>query len=119
MLGGLPGDDLRATRARIYLARCLAGSGKLPEAVKQLEGVIAGTPDKTVKAVAYNALGDVYRSQGRGKDALWPYLWVDVIYHQNREEHLKAIEQLAKLFDEQGDKTRAKEYRDKVKRETR
>jgi predicted negative regulator of RcsB-dependent stress response len=111
-----PSDDARGAKIRIYLARCQAGSGKLPEAVKQLEGLIAGTTDKSIKAAAYNALGDCYRSQGRGKDALWQYLWVDVIYHQDRDEHLKAMEHLAKLFEEQGDKTRAKEYRDKVKR---
>jgi hypothetical protein len=44
---------------------------------------------------------------------------VDVIYHQDKQEHIKAMEQLAKLFDEQGDKTRAKQYRERLKRETK
>jgi len=69
--------------------------------------------------VAYNSLGDCYRLNGRPKEALWPYLWVDVIYHQDKQEHAKAIAQLAKLFDEQGDKARAKLYKDKLKRENR
>src|SRR5262249_13794038 len=119
VLKTLPPDDPYATRVRIYLAQCLAASGKLPEATAQLEGIIAKTNDKELKAVAYNTLGDCYRLNGRNRDALWPYLWVDVIYHQDRQEHIKAMEQLAKLFDEQGDKTRAKQYRDRLKKETR
>jgi len=118
LLGSIKSDDPQALRVRIYLAQCQGASGKLAEAVKQLEGIIAATTDKNMKALAYNALGDSYRLQGRGKDAIWPYLWVDVIYHQDREEHIKAMEHLAKLFDEQGDAARAKEYRDLLKRET-
>ena len=84
-----------------------------------MEGIIAKTSDKELKALAYNTLGDCFRLNGRNRDALWPYLWVDVIYHQDRQEHIKAMEQLAKLFDELGDKTRAKQYRDRLKKETR
>jgi tetratricopeptide (TPR) repeat protein len=119
VMQGLSTDDPRATRAKIYLAECLGVSGKLPEGVKQLEAIIAQTSDKKLLGQAYNALGDCYRLSGRGKDALWPYLWVDVIYHQDKEEHIKAMEQLAKLFDEQGDKTRARQYRERLKRESR
>ena len=119
VLKTLPPDDLHAARVRIYLAQCLAASGKLPEATAQLEGIIAKTTEKELKALAYNTLGDCYRLNGRSKEALWPYLWVDVIYHQDRQEHIKAMEQLAKLFDDQGDKARAKQYRDRLKKETR
>jgi lipopolysaccharide biosynthesis regulator YciM len=119
VLKKIPADDPQAVRVQIYLAHCLGASGKLPEAVTQLEGLIAKTPEKDLKALAYNALGDCYRSNGRNKDALWPYLWVDVIYHHDKEEHLRAMEQLAKIFDEQGDKARAKQYRDRLKKETR
>jgi tetratricopeptide (TPR) repeat protein len=119
VLKGLSADDPQAVRARLYLAECLASSGKLPAAVSQLEGIIAQTTDKDVKALAYNVLGDCYRLNGKPKDALWPYLWVDVIYHQNKEEHLKAMAQLAKLFESQGDEARAKAYKDRLKRESR
>ena len=85
----------------------------------QLEAIISKTTDKKLLGLAYNALGDCYRLNNRNKDALWPYLWVDVIYHQDRQEHQKAMEQLARLFDEQGDKTRARQYRERLKRESR
>ena len=116
---GLSADDPQAARARIYLAECLGVSGKLQEGVAQLEAIISKTTDKKLLGLAYNALGDCYRLNNRNKDALWPYLWVDVIYHQDRQEHQKAMEQLARLFDEQGDKTRARQYRERLKRESR
>jgi hypothetical protein len=115
----LPASDPQAERISVYRAECQGVSGKLPEAVAQLEGIIAKTSDKDLKALAYNALGDCYRLNNRPREALWPYLWVDVIYHQDRQEHLKAMADLAKLFAEQGDTARAKEYRDKLKREAR
>jgi|GEM_PF-400810 len=119
LLQGLAVDDPEAARARIYLAECLGASGKLQEGVTQLEAIIAKTTDKKLLGLAYNALGDCYRLNNRNKEALWPYLWVDVIYHQDRQEHQKAMEQLARLFDEQGDKARARQYRERLKRESR
>jgi tetratricopeptide (TPR) repeat protein len=116
LLKGLSVDDPQATRARISLAECLGNSGKLDEAVKQLEDLIARTPDADLKALAYNTLGDCYRENNRPKDALWPYLFVDVVYHQDRREHARAVEQLARLFAELGDKERAEQYRERLKR---
>jgi TolA-binding protein len=116
ILKNLPASDPQAARARIYLAECAGASGRLPEAVAQLEGIIAKSADKDLKALAHNALGDCYRLNSRPKEALWPYLWVDVIYHQDRQEYVKALAALAKLFAEQGDSARAQEYKDKLKR---
>jgi tetratricopeptide (TPR) repeat protein len=113
------GDELQAIRIRIYLAECQGAAGKLSDAVAQLDRLIAQTPDRTLKALAYNAMGDCYRLNGKSRDALWSYLWVDVIYPQDRDEHTKALDQLAKLFEEQGDKSRAKQYREKLKRESK
>lgn len=115
----VPANEPQATRLAIYQAKCLGAAGKLAEAVAQLESILAKTTDKDVKALTYNALGDCYRWNSKPKDALWPYLWVDVIYHQDRQEHAKAMAELAKLFEEQGDAVRAKEYKDRLKREVR
>jgi lipopolysaccharide biosynthesis regulator YciM len=119
VLKNVPANDPQAARASVYQAKGVGASGKLAEAVAQLENIIAKTTDKDLKALAYNALGDCYRLNSKPKEALWPYLWVDVIYHQDRQEHAKAMAELAKLFEEQGDAARAKEYKDKLKKETR
>jgi hypothetical protein len=112
-------DSTQQSRIRIYLALCQGASGKVVEATTQLEAIIAQTNDNSLKAVAYNALGDCYRLANRQKEALWPYLWVDVIYHQDRQEHIKAMGQLARLFDDLGDKAKAKQYRDRLKKEAK
>jgi hypothetical protein len=117
LLKSAPAESPRAIKIRICLAECLGASGKLPEAAAQLQAQINATTDRGLKARGYNALGDCYRLAGRSRDALWPYLWVDVTYHQDKDEHIKAMEQLAKLFEEQGDKARAKQYRDRLKKE--
>ena len=119
LVQGLSAADPQAARARIYLAECLGVSGKLQEGVAQLEAIISKTTDKKLLGLAYNALGDCYRLNNRNKDALWPYLWVDVIYHHDRDEHRKAMEQLARLFEELGDKTRVRQYRERLKRENK
>jgi tetratricopeptide (TPR) repeat protein len=116
VLKAVPSDDPQATRARIALAECHGCSGKLDEAVKLLEDLIARTADNDLKAAAYNALGDCYRENNRPKDALWPYLFVDVVYHQDKREHARAVEQLARLFAELGDKERAEQYRERMKK---
>jgi TolA-binding protein len=121
ILRGQPADDPRAIRARIYLAECtgVGQKAKLSEAVATLENIIARNPDNDIKAAAYNALGDCYRLTGNLKEARWPYLWVDLLYSQNRQEHVKAMEQLARIFEEQTDSARAREYRERLKKEGR
>jgi len=117
ILKNLPPRAPQAMRVSVYQAECAAAAGKLAEAVARLETIVAGSADKELKALAYNALGDCYRLNDRPKEAVWPYLWVDVIYHQDRHEHAKAMAELAKLFQGQGDTVRAKEYREKLLRQ--
>lgn len=118
ILKALPPNDPQAVRVQVYLAECHANAGpeNVDKAVQQLEEIISKTQDPELKALAYNAQGDCYRAHGRTRDALWPYLWVDVVWNQDRQEHLKAVTQLAKLFEEIGDNSRAKQYQEKLQR---
>ncbi|MCS6852591.1 MAG: tetratricopeptide repeat protein [Gemmataceae bacterium] len=113
-LRSLSATDPQATRVQIFLAQCQAGNGQLQEAVNDLTAIIDKVSDPQLKAMAYNTLGDCYLLAGRSKDALWSYLWVDVIYHQDKTEHARAMAQLAKLFEERQDEARAKEYRERL-----
>lgn len=88
----------------------------LAATVKKLEEAINKAADPGLKALGYNLLGDVYLKKGQRRDAMWSYLWVDVIYNQDRGEHLKAMTRLAKLFEEDNDKDKAQLYKDKVAR---
>jgi len=113
----VPSDDPQAIRIQVSLAQCMAATNKIEQAVPKLEGIIAKTTDTDLKALAYNSLGDCYRAAKKPEDALWAYLWVDVVYHQNRQEHAKALYWLAKLFKERGDETKSKQCRDRLEKD--
>jgi hypothetical protein len=107
--GALPSSD---PRTEVYRVGCSGG----PAAVKRLEEMIDKTADRGVKAAAYNMLGDVYRRDSKTKkDAIYAYLWVDVIYNDDPAEVAKADGRLATLFAELKDDDRAKRYRDKAR----
>jgi hypothetical protein len=96
---GIGADDPRHVRIQVYITACNAAAGKSPDAEKQLKDLIAGKADNEAKALACNALGDLHLRDGKADDAFWDYLWVDVLYNQDREEHAKALFQLSSLFE--------------------
>ncbi len=114
LAAGLPEDSAQAVAIQVALAECQAAAGKGEEAARGLEQLIPRIPDPALRARAYNTLGDCHRAAGRPRDALWDYLWVDVIYHQDRREHARALYHLARLFAEFKDEGRAREYRKKL-----
>lgn len=111
----LPPDDPLAARLKIYQFGCQAGKGNVDAIVAQLKDLIEKSTDVGLKALAYNTLGDCYNAKAQKKEAMWAYLWVDVVYNQDKVEHAKAVERLARVFRELGDDVRADRYRDKMK----
>jgi hypothetical protein len=107
-------DSPQGARLQLSLAEAEAASGKAGPAAQRLEALIDQLTDPDLKASAYNTLGDCHRLANKPKDALWDYLWVDVMYFQNKEEHAKALYYLAKLFKELKDDKRAQQYRAKL-----
>jgi hypothetical protein len=110
----VPADSPQAVRVQVSLAECEAASNKAEQGAQRIEGILPKIDDVELKALAYNTLGDCHRQANRTKDALWDYLWVDVVYHQNRQEHAKALYYLAQLFKERKEDNRAKQYREKL-----
>lgn len=108
----LPKDSPFATRALVAQAECLAASKQGDQARKILQEVIQKTKDRSLKAVAYNALGQSYFDAGQLKEARWEFLWVDVVYNQDRNEHAKALYFLMRVFKQLNEMERAQECRD-------
>src|SRR5262249_25537591 len=73
------------------------------QAEKELQSVIDQTKDKGVKAQAYNTLGYCYYLKDEKSKARWAFLWVDVVYKQDREEHAKALYYLERIFTSLGE----------------
>jgi tetratricopeptide (TPR) repeat protein len=89
-----------ANKAIVLQTECLAKSGKIDEANKLLRQLLKEAEDKDLKALAHNALGENLFEQKKYKEARWEFLWVDVVYNQDPEEHAKALYYLWKVFKE-------------------
>ena len=106
-------DDDRAILelVREYLAEVGYRVEVVDNGVRALE-IIKDTTDKSVKATAHNALGLSYFEAAEFKEARWEFLWVDLVYNQDKSEHAKALYYLWLTFKELGEADRAQEYLD-------
>ena len=89
---------------------------KIDDVIKNLEGIVGKTNDNSIKGLAYNVMGDCYYAKEMKRNAMWSYLWVDVVYNQDRAEHVKAMNSLLKIFEEEKDTEKAQLYKDKLQR---
>jgi TolA-binding protein len=110
--------EQQKARYRIYQIgiAAQASDAKLDDEIKKLDEAIAKTNDNTLKALAYNVMGDCYTQKSRKRDAMWSYLWVDVVYSQDKNERLKAMTKLVKIFQDENDTEKADMYKEKIKR---
>ena len=81
---------------------------------KQLEAVVAKVKDPVAKAIGANFLGDAYLKANQARDAMWSYLWADVVYNQDKTEQVYAVSKLVGVFETLGDKERATQFRDRL-----
>lgn len=103
-------------RTDMYQLGLEGAGGDLTATVKKIEEAIGKAADPGLKALGYNVLGDVYQAKGKPRDAMWSYLWVDVVYNQDRGEHLKAMTRLIKIFNKAGDPEKEQLYKEKLAR---
>lgn len=110
--------ETQKARFRVYQVGLEAqgASAKIEDVVKKLDELISKTSDNSIKALAFNVMGDCYMLKARKRDAMWSYLWVDVVYSQDKGEHLKAMSKLLAIFDEEKDNEKVQLYRDKIAR---
>jgi TolA-binding protein len=103
-------------RVDLYQLGLEGAKGDLSTTVKKLEEAIAKATDPSLKALGYNVLGDVYYAHKKPREAMWSYLWVDVVYNQDRGEDLKAMTRLIKIFKEANDTEKVQLYTEKLAR---
>jgi tetratricopeptide (TPR) repeat protein len=115
LIGKLPDKSPQQLRARLALAECL-GYAKDPKdlarAQKEVKAVLDQTKDKALRALAYNTMGHCYHLNEQWQDARWEFLWVDVIYNQDPQQHAKALYYLSDIFARLGEGERARECRE-------
>lgn len=91
-----------------------SGAAKAPEQLAKLVAVIDAAKDPVAKAVGYNLLGDAFVARGLPRDAMWAYLWADMVYNQDTDERVYAVNRLIEVFEKLGDKDRANQFRDRL-----
>ncbi len=86
--------------AQLAKAEILVGQRKFAEAEALLNAVIKGSSpeDAATLATAYNSMGDCLRAAGRPKEALYAYLHTDLLFSKEKDEHARALAQLAQLW---------------------
>jgi hypothetical protein len=117
LLAGLKADSPEAFALRVKKIQ-VDGSvpGQLEKAVKQVDDLIKGAKDRKQIPVCYNVKGQLLLTNNRPKEALYEFLYVDLIYNEDPVEQGKACVELAKLFDKIKQPARAKEYAEKAER---
>jgi hypothetical protein len=105
-------------RVALYQLGLDGAQAKDPKALesiaKKIEAAIATAKNPSIRALGYNLLGDCYAAQKQDREAMWSYLWVDVVFNQDRGEHVKAMNRLLKIFEESKDAEKVKLYKDKL-----
>jgi hypothetical protein len=117
ILATMPATHPRRKELTVKRILCDANTpAKFTAAVADLRKMAADAKDPGEIALAYNTLGDCYLMNNMPKDAAYEYLYVDLIYNQNKEQLQKAITQLVQVFKELKQPDRAKEYAEKLEK---
>lgn len=91
-----------------------AGATKAPEQLAKLSAAVDAAKDPVAKAVGYNFLGDAFAARTLLRDAMWAYLWADMVYNQDTDERVYAVNRVIEVFEKLGDKDRATQFRDRL-----
>lgn len=94
----------------------IGDSQSATDTVKQIIAT-ADTEEIELLAQAYSALGDCYLQSGEKAAARDAFLHVDLLFSKEAESHTKALYELARLWEETGHPTRARETRARLEQE--
>jgi hypothetical protein len=86
------------------------------EAAAKIQAAIDAATDPAARGLGYTALAELQLANGLPREAMWAYLWVDVVYNADHADHVLAVARLAQIFDVLGDKDRAEQFREKLTR---
>ncbi len=117
LIAGAKADTPKGREVRLAKAEALAADKKYDDARKLAMEAIdaASTEDADALSTGYNTLGDILRAAGKPKDALLAYLHTDLLFAKDRDEHARALAQIASLWRELKREDRADETLERLK----
>lgn len=117
LIASAPKDSTKARDAKLAKAKNLAALKKFDQAETLVKEVIKQSPPEAAEtqAVAHNTLGDCLRAANRPKDALFAYLQTDILYDSNKEQHARALSEIAQLWSVLKQDGRAAETTERLK----
>ena len=109
----------RKRDAILAKAEALTALKKVGDAEALVRSLIqsTGPEDASTQALAHNTLGDCLRASGRSREALYAYLHVDLLFNKEKDEHAKALAQIAQLWRELKRPDRADDAFERLKQE--
>ena len=119
LIQAAPEGSVRRRELTLSHAENLAAMKKFTEAEAELRGVIKSSPaeDSAAQSVAYNTLGDCLLAAEKPKEALLAFLHTDLLYAKDREQHPRALAQIAQLWRVLKNDDRADEVIQRLKRD--
>ena len=106
--------QLQKQRTYLVRAEMLTELDKFAEAKAVAQELLKETTDKQIKAGAFNTLGFIFFRNKNWQEARWQFLWVDVMYNQDKEEHAKAMYYLAEIWATLGEADWSRECLDQL-----
>ncbi len=84
----------------------------------KLEAMIAKAKEPALRGVGYGVLGEVLLAHRQTRDAMWSFLSVEMLYNQDKDERVMALNRLVKISNEtnekDGEKNRADDYLERL-----
>lgn len=119
IIAAAPKGSEKAVEAQLTRAECLVALKKFSDAESSVRSVIKDLPPENavLQAHASNTLGDCLRAAGRPKDALKAYLRTDILFDKDKEEHARAMSQIAQVWRELKRDDRADEVIERLKQQ--
>ena len=119
LIAAAPKGSPKAVEAQLARAESLVSLKKFADAEQSVRQVIKDLPTESadLQAQAANTLGDCLRAASKPKDALKAYLRTDILFDKNKEEHARALSQIAQVWRELKRDDRADEAMDRLKQQ--
>ncbi len=119
VIAGSADGSTKKRDAQLAKAECLVNQKKYADAEATVRAVIkeSAPEDAATQAAAHNTLGDCLHAAGRNREALYAFLHTDLLFSKEKDEHARALSQIARIWRELNRPDRADEILERLKQE--